>query len=194
MVTTLAPGRQLILDQAATLFVERGFKGTSLRDIAAACEMKAGSLYYHFESKDHLLIEVLTRGIDVMVEAFDAAATTTANSDGSTRLKAHIRAHLAALYENGPYTAVHVTSFRTASSQVRAAVIPERDRYESKWTLLLTDMVDTGQIRGDMALGLTRLTLFGAMNTSIEWFDLDRGNLDELADVLVDQYWNGLAA
>ena len=76
----------------------------------------------------------------------------------------------------------------TAPAEVREAVVPMRDAYEARWTALLTDLAL------DTPVGLTRLTLFGAMNTSVEWFDPDRGNLDELADVITRQFWEGVAA
>ena len=56
--------RQQILAVAATLFCARGYAGTSLRDIAAAAGMKAGSLYYHFASKEELTAEVLRIGVE----------------------------------------------------------------------------------------------------------------------------------
>src|SRR5947209_17027405 len=46
--------RRQILDQAARLLRTNGYASTSLRDIAAATGMKAGSLYYHFASKEAL--------------------------------------------------------------------------------------------------------------------------------------------
>ena len=48
-------GRDRILDEAATLFLRHGYEGTSLRQLADVVGMKAGSLYYHFSSKDDLL-------------------------------------------------------------------------------------------------------------------------------------------
>ena len=128
------------------------------------------------------------QGIDVMEQAWDDAAAATAEAAPRARLAAHVRAHLSALFENGPYTAAHVTAFRTAPAEVRDAVVPMRDAYEARWTALLTDLAL------DTPVGLTRLTLFGAMNTSVEWFDPDRGNLDELADVITRQFWEGVAA
>ena len=47
---------------------------------------------------------------------------------------------------------------------------------------------------GDVKVGLSRLTLFGAMNTTIEWFDVERSSLDELADTIARQFWTGVAA
>ena len=187
-------GRSRILDVAAELFLRQGFDGTSQRDIATAAGMKAASLYYHFGSKNELLEAILGQGMDVMVRAFGEAAAATARTPGHPQLAAHVRAHLAALYENGPYTAAHVTTFRTAPDDVRRAIVPQRDAYEAMWTELLERMIGQGFVVASTPVGLTRLTLFGAMNTSIEWFDPQRGNLDELATVITNQLWHGIAA
>src|SRR5690606_13423093 len=56
-------GRLLILNNAAHLFRTKGYAATSLRELAAACDMKAGSIYYHFESKDAIVAEVLHIGV-----------------------------------------------------------------------------------------------------------------------------------
>jgi len=186
-------GWRRILDVAAALFLERGYTATSLRDIAAAVGVKSGSLYYHFSSKQALLRAILERGIDVMVEAFDAAAAATRGQSGRVRLAAHVRAHLAALYENGPYTAAHVTTFRTAPPGVSERIVPRRDAYEAMWTRLLEQLVEEGEISSDTSVGLCRLMLFGAMNSSVEWFDPQRGSLDAFAEAITRQFWFGLA-
>lgn len=185
-------GRHRIMDEAATLFLRGGYEATSLRHIADAAGMKAGSLYYHFASKDELLTEILRRGIDVMQTAFDEAATSADAPIG--RLGAHVRAHLAALYENGPYTAVHVVTFRTAPEPVRSEIVPIRDAYEARWTELLLELQRSGELAAEVDVQLARLVLFGAMNSSIEWFDPRRGELDRFARAITDQFWNGIAA
>jgi AcrR family transcriptional regulator len=186
-------GRRRILDEAAALFLERGYAATSLRHIAAAAGMKAGSLYYHFSSKEALLEAILLRGIAVMMEAFDAASAATRGRGGQTRVVAHVRAHLSALFENGPYTAAHVTTFRTAPDAVRAAIVPERDAYEAMWTGLLEELAAGQELSRDAPIGLARLILFGAMNSSIEWFDAERGSLDAFAETITRQFWSGFA-
>lgn len=187
-------GRDRILDEAATLFVQRGYEATTLRDIADAAGMKAGSLYYHFTSKDHLLTEILQRGIDVMQQAFDTAADASADTAPVERIETHVRAHLAALYENGPYTATHVVTFRTAPESVRRHMVPVRDAYEARWTELLGELQSAGRIHPDIDVNVTRLVLFGAMNSSVEWFDARRGNLDRFAAAITRQFWNGVSA
>lgn len=65
--------RREILDHAPRLFREPGYLSTSLRDIAAATGTNAGSLYYHFESKEALAEEVLSQGIAAVKDRVRAA-------------------------------------------------------------------------------------------------------------------------
>ncbi len=187
-------GRDRIMDEAATLFLNRGYEATSLRQLADVVGMKAGSIYYHFASKDDLLAEILRRGIDVMQVAFDQAESVARSTTPATRIEAHVRAHLAALYENGPYTAAHVMTFRTAPASVREQIVPIRDAYEARWTQLLRELQADGAIARTIDVNVSRLVLFGAMNSSVEWFDPSRGNLDRFATAITHQFWNGVAA
>ncbi|MDG1365511.1 MAG: TetR/AcrR family transcriptional regulator [Acidimicrobiales bacterium] len=186
--------RQRILDSTAELVIEHGVAGVAQRQIADRVGIRAASLYHHFASKNEIVEAVFRRGIDVMEGAWDEAADATHGADPYPRLAAHIRAHLSALFDHGPYTAAHVSAFRTAPAAVRDAVVPMRDAYEARWTGLLGELAADGELANGTPIGLSRLALFGAMNTTVEWFDADRGNLDELAEVITRQFWNGVAA
>ncbi len=182
-----------MLDAAAALFVAQGYSGTTLRQIAAEAGIKAGSIYHHFDSKDDLFVAVLHDGIVVMVEAFDEAALHLDDAAGiDAQLLAHVRGHLSAVFENGPYTTAHVTSFFSAPAEVRVRVVPERDRYEQQWRELFAALfphLKDGELR------LHRLILFGAMNTSAEWFDPAGSlSLDQLASTISNQFLNGVTA
>lgn len=54
--------RQVILDTAERMFVEKGYSGVTLRDLTAAAGVNLASVNYHFGSKDALLLEVFRRG------------------------------------------------------------------------------------------------------------------------------------
>ena len=60
--------RQRILDVAAELFVEQGYDGTSLREIAERLGVTKAALYYHFSSKDQILRALLAPGNEVIAE------------------------------------------------------------------------------------------------------------------------------
>ena len=52
--------RQAILDAALDLFAEKGFFGTSLRDVAAAVGVRESALYNYFPSKNALFEAILS--------------------------------------------------------------------------------------------------------------------------------------
>jgi AcrR family transcriptional regulator len=53
-------GRQRVLDAARELFIERGFNGTNLRDIAAHAQVSMGGIYHHFDSKQEIFRTLLS--------------------------------------------------------------------------------------------------------------------------------------
>lgn len=55
--------RERILDVAEALFAERGYEGTTLRDVAGRVGLRIPSLYNHFDSKDSLYAAVLERDV-----------------------------------------------------------------------------------------------------------------------------------
>src|SRR5512134_887425 len=85
----------LVLDAAARLFRERGYAVTSMRDIAAAAGMLAGSLYYHFASKDDLLVAVYAEGVKRIGAAVEQALR--GGGEPWERLERVCAAHLTAL-------------------------------------------------------------------------------------------------
>lgn len=187
--TRAVPGdlsaRQRVLDAGAARLVAQGYTATTLRQVASDVGIKAGSIYHHFASKEELFRTVFNSGIDVMIRAFEQA-----HADERSLLNV-VRGHLGALFEHGPYTAAHVTAFFTSPESLRASVIPSRDGYESLWNLFLGELLPH---LSSKEVALHRLILFGAMNSTIEWFD-PSGNLtlDELANVITDQFLQGVA-
>src|SRR5258707_932544 len=71
--------RDRVLQVAQALFAERGYRGTSLRDIAKRIGIKAPSLLHHFPSKQQLYLAVL----DKMFESLEDAANAIAGGKGS---------------------------------------------------------------------------------------------------------------
>jgi len=171
-------GRTRILDEAARLFLARTAARTTLRDIADAAGVKAGSIYYHFDSKEDLLAEILDQGIERITRTVDEALVS-AGPEPATRLRVAIGAHLSALFQHGPYTAAHVGVFHGAPEEVRRAGIPARDAYEERWAKLLDAAVEDPGVD----LHVVRVALLGMMNSTLDWYRPDgpRG-LDQVAD------------
>ena len=184
-------GRSRLLRVAAEQFLSPGYAETSMRAIAQAADMKAASIYHHFASKDALLAEVLDIGMDAVTAAYDQVEAASSDLDAFGRLHAHITGHLEALFGRYAFTASHVSVFPFAPSEVRAAALPRRDAYEARWTDMLAQLLPH---LSQTQLRLSRLSLFGAMNSAIQWFDPTEGSIDELAQILATTVWTGLGS
>lgn len=168
--------RQQILDVAAKLFRARGYTETSLRDIGKQVGMKAGSLYYHFTSKEELAAEVLRVGVrrvhDAVALAVEAAG---ANATAKSRVRAAMVAHLETLLDESDYTSAHIHCFPYVPEGLRRKLNGERQEYEEVWRRLLDDASRQGALAPGVDRAAARLAILGALNWSLEWYDPNQG-------------------
>ena len=193
--TRSAVGRDGVLDIAARLFREQGYGSVSLRKIAGAAGIKAGSIYYHFGSKDEIVAAVLDAGIQVVHESMrDTVTALPADTDGETVLRAAIRAHLRALLDVSDYTSANVRIFGQVPQAVRDANLPTRRAYEAEWDCLLSRLQKDGALKQDVDIRRLRLMLIGALNATLDWFDPVRGSADALSSSYADVFLTGILA
>ena len=174
--------RRRILDCAARLFRYKGYGATSLRDIAAESGMKAGSLYYHFASKDEIVVDILNIGVERVHEtvrtAVDALPKTASYAD---IIGVSIHAHLRALHEADDYTSANVRIFGQVPDAVRDAHFSIRRAYEDTWLKLLTSAFEAGELRQSMEPQLFLALLLSSLNATLEWFDPKKGPVERVA-------------
>jgi len=185
--------RDRILNSSAILFCEHGYAGVSMRKIANSCNMKAGSLYYHFSSKDQILTEVLRIGIQ-KVHAAVAFALSEApqNTCAIDRLIRAISGHLHALLKYSSFTSANVRIFRQVPASIQQSNLDVRRAYEDLWDGFLRELAADGLLRSNVDLRSFRLMLLGALNATLEWFDPDLGDIDELAGRYADMLASGI--
>jgi AcrR family transcriptional regulator len=187
-------GRDGILNVAARLFRERGYGAVSLRRIAEAAGIKAGSIYYHFGSKDEIVVAILDEGIWAVHDRMRRAISDVSGGDAATVLRAAIRAHLRALLDVSDYSSANVRIFGQVPQSVRDANLPARRAYEAEWDGLLSRLKADGALREVVDVRRLRLMLIGALNATLEWFDPERGSAEALASAYADVFLNGVLA
>ena len=186
--------RKRVLDAAARTFREKGFAGTTLNDIAAAARIRAGSIYYHFDSKEQLLEEVLDIGIQRVSEAVERAIGRLPDAASpSARIRVGIEAHLRSLLEHGDYTSASFRIFAQAPDDVQARIGERRRAYADFWRSLLDEARRRGEVRAERDLSLARMFLFGALNWSVEWHDPGKRPLDDFAREAAETFLHGIS-
>jgi TetR/AcrR family transcriptional regulator, cholesterol catabolism regulator len=180
---TGAKSRQDILDAAARLLRSQGYKATTLRDIAEEVGIRAGSIYYHFASKEEIVATVMNEGVD---RVFDAVTAALSEIPGTAtvreRIAAAVAAHLNALLKYSDYTSAGLKSYTDAPEPVRQAARQHRRRYEDIWAKLVDEAVAAGAVPGGVSADTLRRAALGMMNWSPEWYRAGRDSIERLAD------------
>ncbi len=187
--------RQRILDAAAEVLAERGYAEARLADIAARAGLQAGSLYYHFASRDELVGEILRLGIE---NSWDRVATAVGRLPPSAtplqRLAAAIGAHTRSIIGFSSYTSAQARIVAQLPSDLARAHRKDMRAYGDYWHDLFAAAQQAGQVAGDVDLFVARMLAFGAMNWTSEWFRAtDEAAVDHLADQAVRLLLHGVA-
>ncbi len=185
--------RQRILDAAAEIFRVKGYTAARLSDIADAAATQAGSLYYHFESKEQLAEAVLEIGVERVSNAVArATASLPANALFRLRLKAAIEAHLSNILQHDNYSAANVRIINQVPEEVRERHLEQHRQYGAFWREFLRSAQAAGDIRTDADLSALRMLLLGALNWSVEWYRPGRLSASEIAVELTEMVLRGV--
>lgn len=185
--------RERLLEAAARTFFARGYSGATMRDIAHAAGMKAGSLYYYYSSKDELIEAVVEMAIHhVSTSVYEAVAALPPEAGSRERLREAIRAHLVSLLRHGTYTSLSRHLLAQVPPEVRRRHVEQRDAYSDFWLELLTEAVAAGEIRDDVDIRLTRTFLLGSLNAALDWYRPDGKSIPELAEEFTKILGEGL--
>ncbi|HVR50306.1 MAG TPA: TetR/AcrR family transcriptional regulator [Pseudorhodoferax sp.] len=156
-----------LLDAAARLFARRGYAATSMRDIAVEVKMLSGSLYYHFPSKEELLIAVYQAGVLELEKA--AVEAVERETDPWARLEALCKAHLETVLRDSDYAQVLIRVLPDDIPQAANRLRELRDTYEQVFRTVVAQLpLSAGTDRRAL-----RLMLIGALNWATLWFNPD---------------------
>ena len=157
--------REKVLKTAAELIARHGFDGTSMRDIAAAVDMLPGSLYYHFPSKEDMLIDIHERVVNSMITRVEAALEGA--TDPWDRLERAAIAHLEGVLESGSLVTIVSPNFPKDREALNARLKAHRNEYETLFQGLFASV----PVRPGADRRLMRLQLLGSLNWVTVWYN-----------------------
>ena len=179
------PGHDLasVLAVSVELFNERGYDGTSMRDLAVRLGIAKSAIYHHVAGKEELLRMALDRALAGLSVVADRARALPAPA--IERLEYLVRGSVEVLEAESPYVTL-LLRVRGITDVERAALDRRRafDRFVAE---LVADAVRDGDIRPDADAMITARLLFGLVNSIVEWYRPDRGARRADALPLADQ-------
>ncbi|MEV4091133.1 TetR/AcrR family transcriptional regulator [Streptosporangium saharense] len=183
---------ELIYRAAVELMAARGYHGTTLRDVARAVGLQMSSIYYHFPSKQELLLAVMrrtTRDLRAAVEPPISAAGPVRE-----RLGAGIRAHVLFHADRRLETLVTDSEIRALEGEGREEIVALRDAYDA----LFREVLETGLQEGAFSFEDPHVATNALMTMCAGvavWYRPDgRTSLPRIADQFTRLYLDGITA
>lgn len=161
--------RQELLHIAGELFARRGFRNTTVRDIADAAGILSGSLYHHFDSKESMIDELLDTFQTELFETYDAIVA----SDRSplAKIEAVVRASFDAIDKHHSEVAIFQNEASHLASYERFGYLTERNaRFRDLWSGLLKEAMASRQLRADLDVDLVYRFLRDTVWVAVTWY------------------------
>jgi AcrR family transcriptional regulator len=200
--------RDEILRAAAGLIASDGYRNTSMREVAAASGILAGSLYHHFASKEAIAVELVEEYHADLVRAVrqsslgtssTGTSTTGTSSPGTTDPLAALRAFARdiAAVSFRHQAALQIAMFdapTTASSSLKTVVHAEPASLERRWRTLIAGAATTGALKDGIDLRILRHVLHRTtLAAGLAWEWADPSETGAVADCITTLIFDGVA-
>ncbi|HET8559562.1 MAG TPA: TetR/AcrR family transcriptional regulator [Marmoricola sp.] len=167
--TPPANRRAQLLAIAGDLFAERGFKNTTVRDIADAAGILSGSLYHHFDSKESMVDELLNTFQEQLFKEYDEIVASARSP--REKLEAVVRASFEAIDQHHAEVAIFQNDAGHLAGFERFSYLTERNnRFRDLWTGLLRAGIAAGELREDLDVELVYRFLRDTVWVAVRWY------------------------
>jgi AcrR family transcriptional regulator len=176
--------RDELLRIAGALFAQRGFKNTTVRDIADSAGILSGSLYHHFDSKESMVDELLSTFQNELFTRYDEI--TSSDLDAKAKVDAVVRASFDAIHDHHHEVAIFQNDAAYLMEFERFGYLHDHNvRFQKMWTQLLAEGVRSGELRADLDTDLTYRFIRDTVWVAVRWY---RPGGDLSAQQVADQY------
>mgnify|MGYP001397350430 CR=1 FL=1 len=165
-----AERRAELLATAAEVFASQGYAATTIRKVADAAGILGGSLYYHFDSKESMVDEILSTFLDEMWAAYDRVLA--AGLGARETMEAIVTESFRCIDRHRPAVVIYQNESRyLAATGERFAYLDESHRrFEAMWTDLLERGVEEGVFRADLDRGLIYRFVRDTVWVAANWY------------------------
>ncbi|WP_137388537.1 TetR/AcrR family transcriptional regulator [Rhodoligotrophos defluvii] len=181
--------RKNILKQAAALFAQKGYSGTTIVDLANACDASRGALYHYFDSKEEILFHLLDEHVAHLVDQLQSRLATI--DDPLEQCRALISEMVLTNAESLNEQVVLLNHLNQLSPEQQQGIIAkQRKIIELAADILIR--LDKQRRIGPRTKKVYTMMLFGIINYAHIWFD-PKGAVSpqEYADMTSDLFLRG---
>ncbi|MDN7243143.1 TetR/AcrR family transcriptional regulator [Planococcus sp. N028] len=182
-----------LIKQSTDLFVEKGFSATSIQDIVDTLGVTKGSFYYHFKSKEALLMDIHLRYIDDLLKRQKAILDTEQTHRGKLVKVVELLIH--DIETQGALGRVYYREIRHLTPENAALIKAKRGEFRENIEKIMEAGIKAGEFRENLQPKMITFAILGVTNWSYQWFNPEGVlSVADLADMYTDFILNGIVA
>jgi AcrR family transcriptional regulator len=179
-----------ILSEAARLFLERGYDGTRMQDIAAAFGVTHAALYYYFPRKADILVSLNLVALDTLLSGASAAVERASSPGECFRLQ--LEAHVRFVLDNLPLVGCFFHYDKSIPHEELSAIHELRRKYTGMLVASFAEAQADGSITSDVGSMVAVNVLIGSANWMCQWLSMnDDTDIDVLTGQLIEMLSEG---
>lgn len=179
-----------IIQAATNQFFERGYHGTSVRELATEAGVRSATLYYHFPNKEEILVAIMRSTLAELATVVEAA--TAPRHGAADQLRTAVTTHIRFHVDHHREVFLCDAELRALSPAPRAEVVAQRDRYEEIFRGILRSGLATGVLDVPDVELVTR-SLLAACSGVAFWFrPAGRMTVADVADTYAEIFLRAL--
>jgi AcrR family transcriptional regulator len=179
-----------LLDVAVRVFLERGYDGSSLDQVARAAGITKASIYYHARGKEELLLRGAGRAFDALFAVLENEPEAT-TGPALNRLKHMIRRTIEITIAMTPEVALLLRV--RGNTRAERRILEKRREFDRLMAGLIAAAQKEKSIRADIDARLATRLLFGMLNSITEWYRREGAlHAPEIADAVFKLAFDGL--
>lgn len=168
-----------VVATAGRMFAEKGYHGTSMRDLGKELGLLGSSLYSHIDSKEDLLVEVVDEGARLFLDSSGRAMAV--DGTAKERLRSLIAGHVDVVLDHQDVVRTYLNEARMLDEGHRSRVVESRDAYEMMFRSVIQHGVSAGEFRANVDPKISAIFILSILNALERWYrpdgDLDRNRI-----------------
>lgn len=182
--------KQIILEEAATLFREKGYSATTMRDIAAKVGVEAASLYNHITGKEQILSKICFSLADTYTTKMNLIVST--DDSPIDKIKELLLLHVEINAMSSPLASVMNDEWRHLSEPERGEFLDKRKTYENHFLSIIEEGIKEGSVMvADAKVAL--YTMLSSIRWLQHWYHANRDmDVESVKDTIIGLIMNGI--
>ena len=183
--------KEKILKVTASLFGERGYAATSVRDIAQALDASIAMIYYYFKNKEEVLFSIVEASGNHLLPVLEKAISQ--NADPLERLRHMLFFHISMIPETKNHVKVFVEEQGNLSKKHQKGVYKQHRKIYDMYNEQLRELKKRNLIRfGERDFSILVFAMLGMANWTYRWYRQSVRPIDDVARIIIDLFFYGI--